>query len=169
MAAGHTAFLFDLNRCTGCQACEIACMIENRLDGWSWRQVVTLNPARRPGTPVIHLSLACNHCAAPPCLAHCPALAYSQDPVTGRVVLDAERCIGCKYCAWACPYDAPKFDAPRGVMTKCTFCGHRQDQGLAPACVEQCPTGALGCDDLDALPGVESAPGMPTINIWPIF
>lgn len=161
------AFLFDLNRCTGCQACELACMIENRLDDWSWRQVVTLNPARRPGTPVIHLSLACSHCAEAPCMAHCPALAYSQDRLTGRVVLDAERCIGCRYCGWACPYDAPRFDEGAGVMTKCTFCGERQAAGLEPACVEQCPAGALGFGDLATLPGVEEAPGMPTLEPRP--
>jgi ferredoxin len=123
---------------------------------------VTLNEARHPGVPVIHLSMACNHCADAPCAAACPALAYTRDPATGRVDLDPELCIGCRYCSWACPYDAPKFDAPNGVMTKCTFCGHRQDQGLAPACVELCPTGALGFGDLVGLPGVREAAGLPT-------
>ncbi len=159
---GRKAFLFDSNRCTGCQACELACSIENGLEGFSWRQVVTLNEARHPQVPVIHLSMACNHCAEPPCMEHCPALAYDKDPVTGLVSLDAERCIGCRYCSWACPYDAPKFDAGTGVMTKCTFCAGRQAAGLEPACVEQCPTGALGFGDLAALPGVAEAPGLPT-------
>ncbi len=156
------AFLFDPNLCTGCQACEIACTIENQLDGMSWRQVTTFNEARHPEAPVIHLSMACNHCADAPCAEHCPALAYTKDPVSGRVTLDADRCIGCKYCSWACPYDAPKFDETNGVMTKCTFCGHRQAEGLEPACVVQCPTGALGFGDLETLPGEETALGLPT-------
>ena len=161
------AFLFDANRCTGCQACELACSIENELEGFSWRQVVTLNEAHHPGVPTIHLSLACNHCEEPPCMAHCPALAYSKDPLTGRVELDGERCIGCGYCGWACPYDAPRFDAGSGVMTKCTFCGHRQAAGLQPACVEQCPTGALGFGELAQLAGAVDAPGLPTVAPGP--
>ncbi len=161
------AFLFDVNRCTGCQACEVACAIENELEDVSWRQVVTLNEARQPGVPTMHLSIACNHCEEPPCMSHCPALAYSKDPVTGRVDLDAEKCIGCGYCSWACPYDAPTFDQKAGVMTKCTFCGERQAAGLEPACVEQCPTGALGFGELADLPGVADGLGMPTLEPGP--
>lgn len=166
-APDRKGFLFDPNKCTGCQACELACAIENELDGISWRQVSTLNEARRPGVPVIHLSLACNHCADPPCAAHCPALAYTQDPATGRVNLEPDHCIGCRYCSWACPYDAPKFHPPSGVMTKCTFCGHRQERGLEPACVALCPTGALGFGDLERLPGVPQAVGLPTVEPGP--
>ncbi|MCP3957752.1 MAG: 4Fe-4S dicluster domain-containing protein [bacterium] len=166
-SAGQKAFLFDLNRCTGCQACEVACTIENQLDGFSWRQVTSLNEAHHAGVSTIHLSLACNHCEEPPCMEHCPALAYDKDPATGLVSLDAQRCIGCGYCSWACPYDAPKLDDSAGVMTKCTFCAHRQAEGLEPACVEQCPTGALGFGDLAELPGVELAPGMPTLEPGP--
>lgn len=160
-------FLFDFNQCTGCQACELACAIENGLGDASWRQVVTLNEEHRPGVPTMHLSLACSHCAEPPCMEHCPALAYRKDPRTGRVELDGDLCIGCGYCSWACPYDAPRLDASAGVMTKCTFCGHRQDEGLAPACVEQCPTGALRFGELGALPGVPDAPGLPTLAPGP--
>ncbi len=156
------AFSFDPNRCTGCQACELACTIENGLEGFSWRQVETFNAQRHPRAPMIHLSMACNHCADAPCMKHCPALAYTKDPETGIVTLHADRCIGCRYCSWACPYDAPKFDQPRGVMTKCTFCSHRQEQGLDPACVVQCPTGALGFGDLETLEGRDQMVGVPT-------
>ncbi len=161
------AFSFDPNRCTGCQACELACTIENGLSGLSWRQVSTFNEARHPEAPVIHLSMACNHCADAPCMEHCPALAYSRDEATGIVTLHADRCIGCRYCSWACPYDAPKFDAPQGVMTKCTFCSHRQAEGLEPACVVQCPTGALGFGDLEALDGDDAMVGVPTAEPGP--
>ncbi len=156
-------FSFDPNRCTGCQACELACTIENGLDGFSWRRVSTFNRARRGQAPVIHLSMACNHCADAPCMEHCPALACIRDSATGIVTLDAERCIGCRYCSWACPYDAPKFDPEQGVMTKCTFCCHRRE----PACVVQCPTGALGFGDLEALGGNDRMVGLPTTEPGP--
>ncbi len=164
---GRRAFSFDPNRCTGCQACELACTIENDLDGMSWRRVSTFNEARYPQAPVIHLSMACNHCADAPCMEHCPAVAYSRDEDTGIVTLHAERCIGCRYCSWACPYDAPRFDAPQGVMTKCTFCSHRQAEGLDPACVVQCPTGALGFGALDDLEGIDRMEGLPTAKPGP--
>lgn len=100
-------------------------------------------------------------------MAACPALAYSKDPDNGIVSLDADRCIGCRYCSWVCPYDATRFDEERGVMTKCTFCSHRQAEGLRPACVEQCPTGALGFGELASLSGVPDAVGMPTLAPGP--
>ena len=141
----RASFVFDAGRCTGCDACRLACTVENRLDpASSWRQVLTFNGRRHPAAPVYHLSLACNHCATPACLAACPAGAYSREAATGAVVLDSDRCIGCRYCSWACPYDAPRFEAARGVMTKCTFCAGRLREGLAPACAALCPTGALG-------------------------
>jgi NAD-dependent dihydropyrimidine dehydrogenase PreA subunit len=93
--------------------------------------------------PTRHLSLACNHCDTPACALGCPAAAYDRDEKTGAVLLDPEKCIGCRYCSWVCPYDAPKFDDSRGVMTKCTFCAPRLAEGGQPACTAACPTGAL--------------------------
>ena len=146
----RASFVFDAGRCTGCDACRLACTVENRLDpASSWRQVLTFNGRRHPAAPVFHLSLACNHCASPACLAACPAGAYSSDAATGAVLLDSGRCIGCRYCSWACPYDAPRFELARGVMTKCTFCAERLREGAAPACAALCPTGALGFTRLE--------------------
>jgi Fe-S-cluster-containing dehydrogenase component/DMSO reductase anchor subunit len=142
--SSRAAFVFDADRCTGCEACRIACGIENgggRDTGW--RQIVTLNPSRHPALPTEHLSLACNHCEVPACAIGCPADAYSRDAATGAVLLDPSKCIGCRYCSWLCPYDAPKFDDAAGVMTKCTFCAPRLAAGSAPACTAACPTGAL--------------------------
>jgi len=125
------AFVFDPNRCTGCQACELACSIENELGpDRSWRGVVTFNEEAFPGIPLFHLSLACNHCAEPACMNTCPALAYHRNEETGAVLIDPDRCIGCRYCSWVCPYGAPTFEAERGVMGKCTFCVHRLEIGL---------------------------------------
>lgn len=143
------AFVNDLETCVGCHACVVACANENGLaPGTSWRHIVTHNAERRPGLPVFHLSLACNHCLDAPCLHHCPALAISRDPRTGAVLIDEGSCIGCRYCSWVCPYDAPRFDAGDGVMRKCTLCTHRLTQGLQPACVSLCPVGALTCGGL---------------------
>jgi Fe-S-cluster-containing dehydrogenase component/DMSO reductase anchor subunit len=163
------AFVLDLNKCTGCQACGVACAVENRLvPGTSWRTVSTFNEGRLPGLPVFHLSLACNHCLDPPCMEHCPALAYTKDDATGAVTIDPESCIGCKYCTWACPFDAPRFDPASGVVTKCTFCQHRLSEGEEPACVSQCPTGALQLsDDLETAPGVAEVPGLTRTEVGP--
>ena len=163
-----SAFVFDPNRCTGCQACELACSIENDLGtDRSWREVVTFNDAAVPGVPRFHLSLACNHCAEPACMYSCPALAYERNGSSGAILLDPNRCIGCRYCSWACPYGAPTFEEERGVMGKCTFCSHRLDQGLKPACSTLCPTGALDFRDLPVSQLEASVPGFPQTDLGP--
>jgi len=164
---GQKAFVFDVNRCTGCAACQIACAIENRVDpGINWRGVYTFNPRHIPGIPSFHHSIACNHCLDPPCMKHCPALAYSKDPLSGAVTIDADSCIGCKYCSWVCPYDAPRFNRKSGTMEKCTFCTHRLEEGLEPACVALCPTGALELGDHDPAGG-PAVPGFARTEIGP--
>jgi DMSO reductase iron-sulfur subunit len=168
MSSLARGFLFDLNRCTGCNACELACSTENEL-GWgrSWRHLATFNEARHPGISTFHLSLACNHCAEAPCMSQCPALAIGRDAATGAVLVDAEKCIGCSYCSWVCPYDSPRFDEDAGVMTKCTFCNHRLAVGREPACVESCPTTALRFGPLEGetlVPGFPDTPAQPAIR-----
>jgi Fe-S-cluster-containing dehydrogenase component/DMSO reductase anchor subunit len=142
---GRSAFTLDLNRCTGCSACRIACELANDVSaGVHWRSVTTFNEPRWSGATVLNYSLACNHCAAPTCLSGCPAGAYEKDAVSGAVTLHRERCMGCRYCSWVCPYAAPQLDPATGTMEKCTFCLDRQRRGEAPACTSACPTGALG-------------------------
>lgn len=144
MADTRAAFVFDGGRCTGCEACRVACGTENAAGGdTGWRRILTFNPAHHPALPTLHLSLACNHCDTPACLHACPSAAYRRDEATGAVLLDESKCLGCRYCSWVCPYDAPRFDANRGVMTKCTFCAPRLAVGGEPACTAACPTGAL--------------------------
>jgi Fe-S-cluster-containing dehydrogenase component/DMSO reductase anchor subunit len=170
-------FILDLNRCTGCHACQIACKIENELaPEMSWRQIVTFNVQRLPAIPLFSLSLACNHCIDAPCKETCPALAYTKDKETGAVTIDPKLCMGCKYCQWICPYDAPKFNEATGVMEKCTFCSHRLSRELEPACTVACPTGALELGDYSAKHGAEKTqiPGFwrqgiePAIRIKPL-
>ena len=162
------AFVFDPNHCTGCQACELACSIENDLGpDRSWREVITFNADAVPGLPRFHLSLACNHCSEPACMYACPALAYERDTESGAVLLEPDRCIGCRYCSWACPYGAPRFEEARGVMGKCTFCAHRLRDGLEPACATLCPTGALGFADLPASELDATIAGFPQTDLGP--
>ncbi len=137
-------FLFDQNKCVGCGACAVACMNENGYQSPDrWRNIHSSNPAHHPFLPLNYLSLACNHCDDAPCLKNCPAKAYQRDVTTGAVIHSPEKCIGCKYCTWACPYDAPKYNPEKGVVEKCTFCNHRLTEGQMPACAYLCPTGAL--------------------------
>lgn len=162
------SFVFDPNRCTGCHACRVACTIENELaPERSWRRIETFNTRHHPGLPLYHLSLACNHCAQPACLYACPALAYRRDRHTGAVLLDEHKCIGCKYCAWACPFDAPVYDEARGIMSKCTFCHHRLQEGRLPACASLCPTRALDFADLPDSELVNDIDGFPVTDLEP--
>ncbi|UCF20272.1 MAG: 4Fe-4S dicluster domain-containing protein [Gemmatimonadota bacterium] len=162
------SFVFDPNRCTGCHACRLACSIENDLGlERSWRRIDTYNRNHLPNLPLYHLSLACNHCNEPACMYACPALAYSRDTATGALILDEGKCLGCRYCAWACPYDAPVFDQARGIMTKCTFCNHRLLDGLKPACAALCPTGALDFADLPEDRLRQEIAGFPTSALQP--
>ena len=162
------AFSFAPDLCTGCEACRVACGNENGGGrDVAWRQVTTFNPERHPALPTRHLSLACNHCEKPACALGCPARAYRRDAATGALLLDEGNCIGCRYCSWVCPYDAPRFDPGRGVMTKCTFCAHRLADGLAPACAAACPTGALGTADRTAAASEPSFHGLGAFGLRP--
>lgn len=141
-------FLFNINRCTGCGACVVACRIENsERQGVNWRDVYTFNETHHPDAESFSLSLACNHCEIPACRDNCPALAITKDEQTGIVTVDPEKCIGCKYCTWACPYDAPRCDKKKGRVEKCDFCEDRLKDSEAPACVCSCPTNALRIEE----------------------
>ena len=105
-------------------------------------------PASSPDTETIHFPKSCLHCEDPPCVPVCPTGASYKRKEDGIVLVDYDKCIGCKYCAWACPYGARELDEERQVMTKCTLCVDRiYDEKLPkedrkPACVKACPTGA---------------------------
>jgi len=145
------AFFLDASACSGCKACQAACKDKNDLPvGVLWRRVyeVTGGGWTRAGASwtsdvfAYHLSLACHHCARPICVEVCPTQAMHQRG-DGIVVVDHDRCMGCQYCSWACPYDAPQYDRARGHMTKCDFCADNLAAGKPPACVAACPMRAL--------------------------
>ncbi len=162
---GQALFTLDLDRCTGCSACAIACRSENLVDAQiDWRRIHTFNEQNLPEAAVFHYSLACNHCLDPACLYGCPANAYSKDPSTGAVLIDDDSCIGCRYCTWVCPYGAPQFNPASGIVEKCTFCSHRLVEGLQPACVESCPVDALGFVERGSPDGA-SPPGFPDVGL----
>ncbi|HPL30063.1 MAG TPA: dimethylsulfoxide reductase subunit B, partial [Anaerolineae bacterium] len=149
--AGQLAFYLDATACTGCKACQEACKDRHGLPlGALWRRVyeVVGGGWRRAGAAWAHdvfaynLSLACNHCERPICVEVCPTGAIVKRP-DGIVLIDQSKCIGCGYCAWACPYGAPQYDAATGRMGKCTFCVEEIDAGRPPACVAACPMRAL--------------------------
>lgn len=144
-------FRVDLSGCTGCKACQVACKDKHGLgEGVLWRRVVEVTggawvrdgDAYRDETFTYFVSVACMHCERPICVEVCPTRACAKGE-DGIVSIDAERCVGCRYCAWACPYAAPQYDAERGVMTKCDLCRDHLAEGRAPACVEACPMRVL--------------------------
>jgi Fe-S-cluster-containing dehydrogenase component/DMSO reductase anchor subunit len=143
-------FDFDAVLCVGCNACNAACMLENGFQPGT-RSIRSWNSEALPLLSVINLSMACNHCAKPSCLEGCPAMAYTLDS-TGAVIHHQDRCMGCRYCTWRCPYDAPKINEAKGFIEKCHFCTERAADGIEPACVTACPTSALRMTELDEFP-----------------
>src|SRR5512142_2610938 len=153
----RTAFVLDASSCTGCKACQVACKDKNQLPlEVLWRRVyeVTGGAWKQEGAAwsstlfAYNLSLSCNHCVHPKCAGVCPVDAYTVRD-DGIVLLDTSKCIGCGYCAWACPYEAPQYDSALGVMTKCDFCYDNLEMGLAPACVSACPLRVLDYAEVD--------------------
>jgi Fe-S-cluster-containing dehydrogenase component len=135
-------FIYNKDKCVNCKACSAACIMQN---GWniSAREIFSYNAEADPLIPLINLSLACNHCESAVCMTGCPSSAYRRDENTGAIILDENKCIGCRYCQWNCPYDAPKFDHSCNTIVKCSLCYSEHQTGIQPACVVACPTGAL--------------------------
>ncbi len=160
-------FHFDMSKCIGCRCCEVACAEQNgNPPGINWRRVGEIEGGSYPYAQRFYLSMGCNHCLDPACLAGCPVDAYSKDPATGLVLHSAEACIGCQYCTWNCPYGVPQYNPDRGVVGKCDMCFGRLTQGLAPACVGACPEGAIEIETVDIAAWRDNfesadAPGMP--------
>ncbi len=147
----HWGMVVDLRKCIGCQACTVACILENAVPEGSFRTHVSVYEVEREGRDptMVMLPRLCNHCTNPPCVPVCPVGATFKKEGTGEVLVDADRCVGCGYCVQACPYDARFINHETQTADKCTFCIHRTSVGLLPACVETCVGGARNFGDLN--------------------
>jgi formate dehydrogenase iron-sulfur subunit len=144
------AFDVDLDACTGCKACVAACHSMNGLDpDEAFRSVGLLHGGSSEHAELRTVTTSCHHCVDPACMTGCPVKAYEKDPITGIVRHLDDQCIGCQYCTFMCPYDAPKYSKKRGIVRKCDMCSERLAVGEAPACVQACPNGAIAIRVVD--------------------
>ena len=142
-------FLIDQRSCIGCHACTVACKSEHEVPLGVFRTWVKyIEKGEFPNSRRHFLVERCNHCENAPCVTICPTGALFKRP-DGIVDFDRDRCIGCKSCMQACPYDAIYIDPDTHTAAKCNFCAHRIDQRLQPACVAVCPEEAIIFGDLD--------------------
>jgi Fe-S-cluster-containing dehydrogenase component/formate-dependent nitrite reductase membrane component NrfD len=142
-------FIIDNRKCIGCHACTVACKTENMVPlGVNRTWVKYVEKGTFPDTRRVFQVTRCNHCENPPCVTICPVTAMYQRK-DGIVDFSSERCIGCKACMQACPYDSIYIDPDHGTAAKCHFCAHRTEIGLEPACVVVCPEHAIIAGDLD--------------------
>lgn len=151
---GKRTFLIDVDRCTGCHLCVIACKDEhvgNAHEPWArpqpdtghfWVAVRSLERGRIPRVRMTYLPVFCQHCENAPCIKACPdgAIKRRDDAL---VWIDPGACTGCGLCPDACPYGVIYVNAELGIAQKCTGCAHRVDEGLAPRCVDICPHDAI--------------------------
>lgn len=143
------AMVIDLRRCIGCHACSVACKAEFDVPLGVWKSwVKQVERGKLPNTQRHFLPRLCNHCEHPPCVEACPTTASHQRK-DGAVLVRPERCIGCRLCIAACPYNARFSHPQKKIADKCTFCVHRVDQGLVPACVNTCQGKARIFGDLN--------------------
>lgn len=157
-AGQQYAFEVDLDLCTGCKACVVACHSLNGLDeGESFRTVGLVHGGTTVAPFQQTVTSACHHCLDPACANGCPVLAYEKDPVTGIVRHLDDQCIGCQYCVLTCPYEVPRFHADKGIVRKCDMCAGRLQVGEAPACVQACPNGAIAIQIVDVARVIEAS------------
>ncbi len=149
-------FLIDMTRCTGCRACQVACKRRSGLKhetdstgiyeaptdltAYTWTLIQSYNGEEGAS----FIKRQCMHCVEPACVSVCPVAALEKTPA-GPVIYHADRCIGCRYCMAACPFNIPKtqWDKKFPLIQKCDFCADLQAKGEQPACGAACPTGAL--------------------------
>ncbi|WP_048600330.1 4Fe-4S dicluster domain-containing protein [Rubeoparvulum massiliense] len=141
--------LIDVSQCVGCFACRVDCQMTNSLPpSESFIKFYEKETGTYPNVSLQIFPVQCQHCEDAPCVNVCPTGAsyYTEE---GMVLVDHEKCIGCKYCMVACPYDARVVNEETGVVEKCRFCYEAVTAGWQPACVETCIGSARIFGDLD--------------------
>ena len=163
------AILTDLNRCVGCLGCSVACKVVNGVEiGSFWNKVLRIGPfpdsegAQFPDVYTYFLPVTCQHCENPACVKVCPTGA-SQKLADGTVQIDKEKCIGCQFCAMACPYGVRYLNETERVVEKSTLCEQKIAQGELPQCVAQCGARARYFGDLEQ--GLDSFVGAGKVSI----
>ncbi len=164
----HNVIVTDLNRCVGCLSCSVACKSANGVPvGSFWNKVLRIGPNPKaeggqcPDVEMYFLPVGCQHCENPECVHVCPTEA-SHIAEDGTVQIDKSKCIGCQFCAMACPYGVRYLNEEERVVEKCTLCEQKIAQGELPQCVEQCCARARFFGDIEQ--GIENleAPGDPS-------
>lgn len=150
MSAKRYAMIVDTRTCVGCSACAIACATENNLpEGFARSWVHTEVGGTYPNLHMTVRSERCNHCADAPCVSACPTGASFYGP-GGAVLVDKDKCTGCKACMAACPYGARFIDPHTHTADKCTFCAHRTEKAIqTTACQDACPTKSIYFGDIN--------------------
>ena len=166
-------FFFDQSRCYGCQACATACKDWNGIAPGpeKWMTVYEWETGTFPRTRIHTLAFSCGHCEEPACVPACPEGAIFKEDEFGAVLVDDAKCVGCRSCAAACPFGAPKFasDDEGTKMSKCTMCIDKLSTGEQPQCALACPLRALDfgpIEELEAKYGAaRSLEGMPDTSV----
>ncbi len=196
--AKKLGLVIDLDTCVGCHACAVNCKEWNNgghagplpdydpygmhPDGVWFNRIHTYEAGEGAAGRTVHFPRSCLHCDEPACVTVCPTGASYKRAEDGIVLVNANLCIGCKLCSWACPYGAREFDEEAGVMKKCTLCVDRiynetlPEAERVPACVATCPAharhfGDLGDPTSEVSQLVESRGGfdlMPEIGYRPV-
>ena len=160
-------FFLDINKCTGCRTCHVACKDLHDLSvGPMLRQVRNFEVGSYPEVDGFRYATSCHHCNKATCVDACPvqAIFYGED---GTVQVDQEICLSCKLCSDACPYDAPQFDPlNEDKMIKCDSCKGIREAGENPVCVDACTMRCLAFGDMDEL---RTKYGLDLVNELPIL
>ena len=145
-------FYVNVRRCIGCKTCQVACKDRHNLQtaGTRTRRVETFECGAYPDVAMFHVSVSCNHCERPACVAGCPtgALFKSDD---GTVQHIDDRCVVCRNCMIVCPYGAPQLDEAENMIVKCDACKALREDGRNPVCVDACPMRAIEFGEVDEL------------------
>jgi carbon-monoxide dehydrogenase iron sulfur subunit len=143
--------IVDIEKCLACKSCEIACAIAHSKSK-ILEEAIEEQPTPQTRVAVeaageLAVPLQCRHCEDAPCISVCPTQAIHRHEADGPVLIEQEKCIGCKFCLMACPFGVIDVSTDGKIIIKCDLCIERTKAGQEPACVEACPTGALKLAD----------------------